>query len=180
VKRPPLYDLHKRSGARIIEFAGWELPVQFSGLMEEHRAVREAAGLFDVSHMGEIQVGGRHALEACQAITPNDVAKLKDGDAQYTALLNEKGGARDDVVLYRLQSDRFFFCVNAVNTDKDYGWVKEKIGGRADVENRSADFVQFALQGPKAEEILQPLCSIDLGRISYYQIAEGHILGIHA
>jgi len=178
MKRTPLYEIHKKSGGKIVEFAGWEMPVQYSGVIEEHTAVRNAAGLFDVSHMGEIEVRGRNALEACQAMTPNDVTVLKDGDAQYTALLNEKSGFRDDVVIYRLGPERFFFCVNAVNADKDYSWLKERIGGMAEVRDRSKEFAQLALQGPRSEEILQPLCSVDLAKIFYYQVTEGDVLGI--
>lgn len=175
--RTELYALLKKSGGRMVDFAGWELPVQFSGVMEEHRAVREAAGLFDVSHMGEVEVWGPGAGEACQAITPNDVRTLRDGDAQYTALLNERGGFIDDVILYRLAADRYFICVNAVNAEKDYEWIKERVGDRAEVGDRSQDYAQIALQGPKAEEILRPLCTVDLGRLSYYQSAEGEVLG---
>ena len=141
----------------MVEFAGWEMPVQYKGVIEEHRAVRRAAGLFDVSHMGEIEVRGEGALDLCQRVSANDVARMSAFQAQYNLLLNERGGVVDDVIFYRLQPTVFFICVNAANSDKDFAWICDHASGAVEVENVSAKYGQLALQGPLAARILQPL-----------------------
>jgi aminomethyltransferase len=161
VRRTPLAAAHRRLGGRMVEFAGWEMPVYYSGILEEHRAVRERAGLFDVSHMGEVEVRGPGAIAACQRIVTNDLGKLAPGAAQYSVMCLPSGGIVDDVIYYRLGDDRVLFCVNASNQEKDFRWIREHASD-VEVRNRSADFAQLALQGPMAERILQPLTAIDL------------------
>lgn len=162
----------------MVEFAGWEMPVQYRGVIEEHLAVRGRAGLFDVSHMGEIEVRGPHALDLCQMLTANDVSRIKIGQAQYNLLLNENGGIVDDVVVYRLETDHFLICVNAANTDKDFQWMQQKSGGRAEVRDTSPCYVQLALQGPLAEKILQRLTSQRLGEMKLFHFSFGEISAI--
>ncbi len=130
LKRTPLYAAHRRAGAKMVEFAGWEMPVQYRGVIEEHLAVRSIAGLFDVSHMGEIEVRGAGALDFCQRLTANDVARLKPFQAQYSFLLNEQGGVVDDVIIYRVKAEDYFICVNASNIDKDFAWLASQAGAR--------------------------------------------------
>jgi aminomethyltransferase len=179
LKRTALYSAHRRLGARIVEFAGWQMPVQYGGIIEEHLAVRERAGLFDVSHMGEIEVRGQDALALCQKITCNDVSRVHDLQAQYNLLLNDGGGIVDDIVVHRLTDQYFMICVNASNADKDFSWIKERAEGRVDVINKSADYAQMALQGPLAERILQRVTALDLPAIRYYRFAFGEVAGVH-
>ena len=169
-------------GGRMIDFGGWDLPVQYSaGTIEEHLAVRTAAGIFDVSHMGEIEIRGPQALELVQYITSNDAAKLNDGQIQYSALTYPEGTFVDDILVHRFGRDSYFFCVNAANTDKDFDWILSHASGyRAEVENTSANYTQLAIQGPKAFEILQPLADLDLSAINYYWFARGHVDGVNA
>jgi aminomethyltransferase len=168
LKRTPLYAAHRRAGAKMVQFAGWEMPVQYQGVIAEHLAVRSRAGLFDVSHMGEIEVRGAGALEFCQRISANDVERLKVFQAQYNLLLNDKGGVVDDVIFYRLEPNCFFICVNASNSDKDFQWMEEHAGGQVEVENVSARYAQLALQGPLAEKILQSLMALKLSEIKTF------------
>jgi glycine cleavage system T protein (aminomethyltransferase) len=176
MRRTPLYDAHRALGARMTEFGGWEMPVQYGGIIEEHLAVRARAGLFDVSHMGQIEVRGPGALEACQRLTSNDVARLADGQAQYSLLLSPSGGVIDDVVLHRLAADRFLFCVNAANAGRDFEWMREHAAG-ADVVDRSDDFALLALQGPRATAILARLTELDLDRVPRFHFAAGEVAG---
>jgi aminomethyltransferase len=159
----------------MVEFAGWEMPVQYEGVIEEHRAVRNRAGLFDVSHMGEIEVRGTGATEFCQRLTANDVSRMKPFQAQYNLLLNERGGTVDDVIFYRLQENIFFICVNASNSDKDFAWLSARAGNTVEIENVSAKYAQLALQGPRAEGILQPLTAIALGELKQFFFAFGDV-----
>jgi aminomethyltransferase len=177
LKRTPLYPAHRRLRAKLVEFAGWEMPVQYSGVIEEHLAVRGRAGLFDVSHMGEIAIRGAGALELCQRLTANDLSRIEPGQAQYNLLLNENGGIVDDVVFYRLEQDRFLVCVNAANTDKDFHWLKEKSDG-VEVLDESSRYAQLALQGPLAEKILQPLTPASLGRMRSFHFASADVAGV--
>jgi aminomethyltransferase len=162
----------------MVEFAGWEMPVQYSGVIEEHLAVRGRAGLFDVSHMGEVEVRGPGALDFCQTLTPNDLSRLKRGQAQYNLLLHENGGTIDDIVMYPLEPDHVFICVNASNTDKDFDWIKQQGGGNVKVENTSARYVQLALQGPAAEKILQRLTAARLVELKPFYFFFGAAAGI--
>jgi aminomethyltransferase len=178
MKRTPLYSAHRRAGAKMVEFAGWEMPVQYTGVIDEHLAVRSRAGLFDVSHMGEIEVRGAGALELCQRLTANDLSRVKLSQAQYNLLLNEHGGVIDDVIFYRLQPEIFFICVNASNTEKDFDWIERQAAGRVEVENVSAKYAQLALQGPLAASILQPLTACDLAGLRSFFFAFADVASI--
>lgn len=177
LKRTPLYECHRAAGAKLVDFAGWEMPVQYSGLMAEHHAVRRAAGLFDVSHMGEVQVQGAGAEAYLQRITPNDVSKLLPGRAHYSALLNERGTYLDDLLVYRLASDEFLVVVNASNADSDFAWMAAQPHPRCSVTNLSEHYALLALQGPKAVEILQRHTRTKLDEIKYYRFAKGEVAG---
>jgi aminomethyltransferase len=169
LKRTPLYDAHVSLGARIVDFAGWEMPVQYTGPIPEHMAVREAAGLFDVSHMGEIEVCGTGALALVQRLTTNDVSKLADNQVQYSMLTNENAGILDDLLVYRINSEYFLLVVNASNIDKDFDWIRRHAdSSNAEVHNTSLAYALLALQGPRAERILQDLSDHMLDRIPYY------------
>ena len=177
MKRTPLYAAHRRAGARLVDFAGWEMPVQYRGVIAEHLAVRRYAGLFDVSHMGESEVRGAGAEAFCQRLTANDVSRIKIGQAQYDLLLNDNGGVVDDVIFYRRQPDHFLICVNASNSDKDFQWIRNHATSGVDVENVSEQYAQLALQGPVAEKILQPLTTHNLGAIKSFRFAEDGVAG---
>jgi aminomethyltransferase len=159
----------------MVTFAGWEMPVQYAGVIEEHRAVRHHAGLFDVSHMGEIEVRGAGAVLFCQRTTANDVARLKPLQAHYNLILNDQGGVVDDVIIYRLESNHFLICVNAANSDKDFNWLRQHLSGDVEIENVSLRFAQLALQGPLAEKILQMLSTLQLGELKPFYFAWGEI-----
>lgn len=160
----------------MVDFGGWEMPIQYSGTIDEHLAVRKAAGLFDVSHMGEIQIRGRQALGLVQHVTSNDASKLVDGQAQYSALTYTEGTFVDDVLVHRLGPEHFFLCVNASNTSKDFDWIRAQSSDfDAEVLNSSDQYTQLAIQGPKALEILQPLVDVELGAIKYYWFKIGHV-----
>jgi len=161
----------------MVEFGGWEMPVEYSGLAEEHRAVRERAGLFDVSHMGEIRVRGPRAFEVVQALTCNDVGVLDDGKIQYSAFLTEKGTFVDDLLTYRIASDDYLLVVNASNTPKDVAWARRFENEDAAVMDESPMWAQLALQGPRAEQILAPLVDVDLSSIGYYRFLPGRVCG---
>jgi aminomethyltransferase len=181
LKKTPLNEVEKALGGRMVDFGGWELPVQFSGIMEEHEAVRTDVGVFDVSHMGELTVRGPQALELLQHTTCNDVAKLVDGRAHYTGLLYPNGGFVDDILIYRLAPNDFFVVVNASNSDKDFAWLQQAAQGMdVDVQNRSADYAQLALQGPNAERVLQAMTSVPLTDIQYYHFDRGDVDGAAA
>jgi aminomethyltransferase len=163
----------------MVQFAGWEMPVQYQGIIDEHLAVRRRAGLFDVSHMGEIELRGADALEFSQRMTANDVARMSVGQAQYNLLLNERGGIIDDVIFYRLAGDAFLICVNAANTEKDFLWIQKHAGGAAvAVENVSARYCQLALQGPRAQSILSPLTSLDLRTLNSFHFVFADVAAI--
>ena len=181
MKRTALYDEHVRLGGRLIDFGGWELPVQYSGLMDEHLACRSACGLFDVSHMGEVLVEGPGAADFVNFLITNDVSKMAVGQAIYSAMCFEHGGIVDDLVVYRRAVDRFLIVVNASNTEKDVAWMSEKLGEFSTknpaprFEDASAKFTQIAIQGPRAAEILQKLTKSDLSTIGTYRFVEGKV-----
>ncbi len=177
MKKTPLNEIHKQHGARMIEFFGWEMPVQYSSVIEEHIAVREKAGIFDVSHMGEIQVKGPDALPFLQKVTCNDVSKLAAGKIQYSALLYPQGTFVDDILVYKISDDEYMLCVNAANTEKDYEWMLKNHEGDVAVNDRSSSFSQIALQGPLAQDIISELVDIDLQAIGYYKFAVVNIVG---
>jgi aminomethyltransferase len=178
LKITPLYQIHKELHAKMVPFAGWDMPVQYTSVIEEHLAVRKSCGLFDVSHMGEIEVSGTKATEAVQSITTNDASILNDGQVQYTLLCYPNGGVVDDVTLYKFSDTRYMFCVNASNTEKDFNWIKENAGSIANIKNLSNDFGQIALQGPLSQEVLQNTCNIDLSLIRYYHFKNVNLFGI--
>ena len=169
LKRTPLYEAHVSIGARMVEFAGWQMPVQYSGHIQEHMAVREAAGLFDVSHMGEIEIQGPHALALVQRISTNDASKLEDNQVQYSTMSNDAGGVIDDLLVYRINAEYFLLVVNADRSDSDFEWIKANAGELSvEVHNTSSAFALLALQGPRSEHILQELTDHMLDRIPYY------------
>jgi aminomethyltransferase len=172
LKRTPLFEAYKQYGAKTIDFGGWELPVQFSSIKEEHEAVRTKAGLFDVSHMGEIEVMGTGSLDYLQKMMTNDISKLKKGGAQYTAMCYENGGTVDDLLVYKLEDDHYLLVVNAANIEKDYQWL----------EDHKTENVQLALQGPLAETVLQKLTAdTDLSTIGFFKFQENvNLNGIEA
>jgi aminomethyltransferase len=180
LKRTPLYAAHVRAGARMVPFGGWEMPVQYSGILEEHRTVRRAVGLFDVSHMGEFEVAGPGALAALQHLTTNDVAALAAGQVQYSLLCTPEGGIVDDLTLYRLADDRFMLTVNASNIDKDWAWVSGHGGGEARWRNVSGDTALLAVQGPRAEELVAGLAGVDVKSLGYYRFRDGRVGGVRA
>jgi aminomethyltransferase len=181
LKKTPLNEVEKELGGRMVDFGGWELPVQFSGILDEHEAVRTKVGVFDVSHMGEVTVRGNQALDLLQKTTCNDVSKLEDGRAQYNGLLYPTGGFVDDILIYQMGKDDYFVVVNASNTDKDYEWLAKAAGGMdVDVKNVSADYAQLAIQGPEAERVLQPMTDVNLAAIKYYRFDQGTVDGAKA
>lgn len=179
LKRTPLHASHVRAGARMVPFGGWDMPVQYAGIVEEHRTVRAAVGLFDVSHMGEFEVEGPRALAALQALATNDVAALEIGQVQYSLLCQPDGGIVDDLTVYRLAPDRYMLTVNAANIDADWQWVTERAGG-ARWRNVSAETALVAVQGPRAEALVGRLSDVAPGGLGYYRFAHGLVGGVRA
>jgi aminomethyltransferase len=182
LKKTPLNTRHRASGAKMVPFAGWDMPVEYSGIVNEHLAVRTRAGLFDVSHMGEIEIAGKDAAAAVQLISCNDASKLAVGQAQYSGLLTPQGTFIDDLLVYRLGPSHFLLVVNASHVPKDYNWIVEQIkpAGDAAAVDSSARYALLALQGPAALETLQPLTGVDLAAIRYYWFAHGEVAGVRA
>jgi aminomethyltransferase len=162
----------------MVEFAGFDMPVQYQGVLEEHAAVREGVGVFDVSHMGEITIEGPRALEAANRLSTNDLTKCKDGQAQYGALCNEAGNVIDDIIVYRFSPERLFVCVNASGREKDFQWMKAHAGEGAVVAQRSDDWAQLAIQGPKAAALVDSLCQPKVLDLAYYHFREATVAGI--
>ena len=182
LKRTPLYEIHRELGARLVEFGGWEMPVQYSGILDEHRAVRQRAGLFDVSHMGEFRVEGPGALDLLQALVPNNVARLEINQALYSQICCPDGGTLDDLIIYRLGDDKYMVVVNAGTMDKDWAWFGEQARAHMgfSLSNVSYETGLIALQGPLALSILQPLTATALEGITYYHCERGEVAGIPA
>jgi aminomethyltransferase len=180
LKKTALNTIHRQLGARMLDFAGWEMPLQYTGTIREHLAVRTRAGIFDVSHMGELEIRGPRAEETIQKVTCNDISRLAVSQCQYSALTTPRGAFFDDLLIYRLASDRFFLCVNASNQEKDYRWIRENACPGTEVVFRSDEFSQIAVQGPRALAILQPLTKISLADIRYYWFACGSFAGVDA
>ena len=177
MKQTAFYDFHKSLGAKMAPFAGYEMPIEYSGINNEHITVREGVGVFDVSHMGEFWVKGPNALDLVQKITSNDAAALEVGQAQYSCFPNGKGGIVDDLLVYKYEDEKYLLVVNAANIDKDWAWVNEQNTMGAELENASDSISQLAIQGPKATEVLQKLTDIDLSEIEYYTFVTGPIAG---
>jgi aminomethyltransferase len=173
LKRTPLYDAHMRLGARMVDFAGWEMPIQYEGISVEHEAVRTCAGMFDVSHMGEVEFTGSDALEYLQNLVTNDVSSINDNQMLYTFMCYPNGGVVDDIIVYRRKEDSYMAIINASNIDKDIDWMREQVGSYdVEIKDRSGELSLIALQGPKAEEILGGLVDVDLKGIGFFQFSE--------
>ena len=183
LERTPLYETHTALGAKMMPFGGFEMPVQYSGILDEHRAVREAAGLFDVSHMGEVFVRGPGAFDFVQHLVTNDAASLYDGRAMYSVMCQPDGGAVDDLLVYRLSEHEYLLVINASNIEKDLAHIRaqhDAFDGEVEIEDRSAETALLALQGPKAFEIAQALTDVPLDDIKYYHFVQpepGSFLG---
>jgi glycine cleavage system T protein (aminomethyltransferase) len=177
-RRTPLHSAHVAAAARMVEFAGFDMPVQYQGVIEEHAAVRQRAGIFDVSHMGEIVFDGARALEAAQRLVTNDLSKCADGQAQYSALCNDRGGVIDDVIVYRFSPTRLFICVNASGREKDFDWMRSHAGNDVDVVQQSDDWAQVAVQGPRAPRIVDALCEPRVLDVPYYHFREATVAGV--
>jgi aminomethyltransferase len=180
LRTTPLNSVHRALGARMVDFGGWDMPVQYSGIIDEHNAVRTAAGLFDVSHMGEIDIRGPEAATLTDYVTTNAVQKLKLGQAHYSGLLYDHGGFVDDILVHKVADDHYFLCVNSSNQDKDFEHIRSQNRFDAEVEFSSDRYAQLAVQGPRARDIVQKLTPVDLGAIKYYWFADGEVLGIPA
>jgi aminomethyltransferase len=180
LKRTPLYEVHRSSGAKMVDFGGWDMPVQYSGLVDEHNTVRRAVGLFDVSHMGEIEIRGPQAAQLADSVTTNAVTKLQIGQAQYSGLLYEHGGFVDDILVHKVAGDHFFICVNASNQDKDFAHIWSLNQYDAEVDFASDRYAQIAVQGPRALETLAKLTPVDIAGIRYYWFKDGKVCGIPA
>ncbi|MEZ4742844.1 MAG: hypothetical protein R3B45_10420 [Bdellovibrionota bacterium] len=158
-KKTPLFAEHQKLNGKIVSFGGWAMPVSYESVVEEHKAVREKVGLFDVSHMGEIFVSGTDALKFLQLLTINDVSKLNIGAGQYTAMCNEQGGMIDDLIIYRVDNEKYLLCINAANSDKDFAWIQKILKANPDhkikIENLSELWSQLAVQGPACLEALK-------------------------
>ncbi len=177
LKQTPLNATHRQMGAKMVPFGGWDMPVQYRSILEEHKAVRSAAGMFDVSHMGEVEFRGLAALETLQRLTSNDASRLQVGQVQYSALTTEAGTFVDDLTVYKYADDRYLVTVNASNIDKDFAWMRDHTRGSVEVRNLSDETALIAIQGPRAVEILQKLTPLHLSDIKYYWFAQGTVLG---
>jgi len=180
LQHTPLHAVHVASGARMVPFGGWHMPVEYSGIMAEHLAVRERAGLFDVSHMGEVEIAGADALAAVQTISSNDASRLQVGQIQYSALTTPEGTFVDDILVYRLADDHFLLVINAANIPKDVAWIRSQLApfDDAPMVDVSSRYALLALQGPVAAEVLQPLTGVELAELKYYRFAHGEVAGV--
>jgi aminomethyltransferase len=177
-KRTVLFDLHQKHGARMTVFGGFEMPVSYSGIIEEHLAVRTSAGIFDLSHMGEFEIRGPHALETIEHAFTNSASRLNDGQAQYTIMCTEDGGTIDDLIVYRLDAERYMLCVNASNIDVDREWILELNRGRAEFEDLSDATALVAVQGPSAVAILAAIADFPIAKVARFGVASGKVAGI--
>lgn len=177
MKKTPLNHTHKVLGAKMTDFGGWEMPVEYSSIIDEHQAVRNHCGLFDICHMGEIFIRGEKAAQSVQRLITNDLKKLEYGRVLYTPICTEEGGIIDDLLVYMLAEDEYLLVVNAANTRKDYEWIKSSVFSETEVENLSDDYAMLALQGPESTHVLAQLTDIDLESIDYYHFKEGKAAG---
>ena len=178
MKRTVFYDIHKVLGARIVPFAGFEMPVEYTSINDEHLTVRNGVGVFDVSHMGEFWVKGPKALDLIQRVTTNDASKLTVGKVQYSCLPNGKGGIVDDLLVYKYDEQKYFLVVNASNIDKDWAWINSQNTFGADLENASDNISQLAVQGPLTSKVLQKLTNVNLANMPYYSFTVGSLGGV--
>lgn len=179
-RHTPLHDVHVELGGRMVTFAGWDMPLFYRGAAEEHRAAREHCALFDVSHMGEVEMRGPDAADVCEALTVNDVHRLRIGDGQYTLLCNDQGGVLDDLILLRRGPERYLLIVNAANTAADVAWLRDRSGRGATIEDQTDALALLALQGPDAELALRGLTGLELGALRPFTAVEGHVAGVPA
>lgn len=170
--------MHIEAGAKMLPFAGYNMPIEYTGIRDEHMAVRNGVGVFDVSHMGEIWIKGQNALDFVQYVTSNDASKLVPGQAQYSCFPNGKGGIVDDLLVYNYEPDKYLLVVNASNTEKDYNWLVANNKFKVEIENASDNIAQLAIQGPMATAVMQKLTDIDLKSITYYQFKTGKFAGV--
>lgn len=177
MKKTPLYDKHLEQSGKIIDFGGWELPVEYSGILAEHEAVRTKAGLFDVSHMGEILITGKDAEAYIQNIATNDISPMENNQIFYSLMCYPDGGVVDDLLIYKYNKEKYFLVVNASNTDKDYEWMLKNKIGDVEIENVSQNYAEIALQGPLAQDILQKLTSKNLNEIKFFYFEDGVNIG---
>jgi len=180
LRTTPLHSLHRALGAKMVDFGGWDMPVQYSGIIDEHNTVRNAVGVFDVSHMGEIEIRGPEAAKLTDFVTTNNAAKLKIGQAHYSGLLYPHGGFVDDILVHKVAGDHFFLCVNASNQDKDYQHICAHNHFDAQVDFASERYAQIAIQGPCARATLQKMTPVDLAGIKYYWFTDGEVCGAPA
>ena len=178
MKNTALFEVHKKLGAKIVPFAGYNMPVSYEGVNAEHRTVREDVGVFDVSHMGEFLVSGPNALELIQKTCSNDASKLVDGKAQYSYMPNEEGGIVDDLIIYRFNAEKYLLVVNASNIEKDWNWISQHNTMNADLRDLSDEYSLLAIQGPKAIEAMQSLTEVNLSEIKFYYFKVGEFAGV--
>jgi aminomethyltransferase len=178
VKQTPFHQIHQTLGAKILPFAGFEMPITYAGVIAEHECVRNNVGVFDVSHMGEFILRGEHALDLIQKVTSNDASKLSDGKVQYSCFPNERGGIVDDLLVYRIKENQYMLVVNASNIEKDWNWIKKQDTWGVEMENISDRTALLAVQGPKALQTLQKLTDLNLSEMGYYTFAKGTFAGI--
>src|SRR6184192_305747 len=180
LRATPLNSVHRGLGAKMVDFGGWDMPVQYSGIIEEHNAVRRAVGVFDVSHMGEIEIRGPEAGKLAELVTTNAAQKLKVGQAHYSGLLYEHGGFVDDILVHKVTEQHYFLCVNAANQEKDFEHIRTANNFDAEVDFASDRYAQIAVQGPLARRTLQKLTPVDLSSIGYYWFRDGTVSGVPA
>lgn len=180
LRATPLNAAHRAMGAKMVVFGGWDMPVQYSGIIDEHQAVRQTVGLFDVSHMGEIEIRGPEALRLVDYVTTNAASRLKTGQAQYSGLLYEHGGFVDDILVHKVADNHFFLCVNASNQEKDFAHIRDANNFDAQVDYASERYAQLAIQGPRALETLRKLTPVNLAEIRYYWFTDGSVSGAPA
>lgn len=179
IRHTPLHDEHLRLGAKMVDFSGWHMPVQYAGILEEHAAVRNEAGVFDVSHMGEITIKGEDAILFCEHLVTNNIEKMKFGEICYAMMCNPEGGVIDDLLVYKIRDEEILLVVNAANTEKDFEWIKSQVKGfRISIQNESDRYAQIALQGPKSQSLLNVVSGVRLEDIDFYTFAIGRINGI--
>jgi aminomethyltransferase len=180
LQKTPLNAVHRAAGAKMVDFGGWDMPVSYSGLVDEHNTVRNAIGLFDVSHMGEIEIRGPEALKLVDYVSSNAACRLKQGQAHYSGLLYESGGFVDDILVHKVSDTEFFICVNASNQEKDFEHIRGANRFDCDVEYASPKYAQIAVQGPKALEVIRDLTDSDLASVKYYWFTDGKFAGVPA
>ncbi|MFP4020341.1 MAG: glycine cleavage system aminomethyltransferase GcvT [Halanaerobium sp.] len=178
MNKTPFNQKHKDMGAKMTDFGGWEMPVEYTGIIEEHQAVRNKCGLFDTSHMGEILVSGHNAAKSLNKIITNDLKKLEAGKILYTPICKEDGGIIDDLLVYCLKEDEYLLVVNASNIEKDFNWIEDHLLEKTEVENLSKNYAMLALQGPESKKVLTQLTDIDLNSLEYYKFRQAKVAGI--